>query len=176
RFMLVLQAQCGPLLARARRELLMTRLIIVAQICLLPLTLLLGAPRAVHAQETWTTLPTITTSDTTGEKPQSKVWFHGHTWWAVLPTNAVAPTGTWLFRLEPNSTWTPVLQLTSLKGKADAKAIGNISHVLVDGPSTAQVVSIEYVPASNTYQLWSLRPTPTAVNAGETGTITVDST
>ncbi len=89
--MLVLQAQCGPLLARARRESLMTRLILVAQICLLPLTLLLGSPRAPHAQETWTTIPTITTSDTTGEKPQSKEPFHGHSWWAVLPTNAVAP-------------------------------------------------------------------------------------
>ena len=154
----------------------MTRLIIVAQICLLPLTLLLGVPRAVHAQETWTTLPTITTSDTTGEKPQSKVWFYGHTWWAALPTTAVAPNGTWLFRLEANNTWTPVLQLTSLKGKADTKSIGNITHVLVAGTSTSQLVSIEYVPASNNYQPWSVRPTPTTVYVGETGTIDIDST
>ena len=35
------------------------------------------------------------------EKPQSKVWFNGHTWWAVLPTNAVAPTGTWLSGSNP---------------------------------------------------------------------------
>ncbi len=174
--MLVLQAQCGPLLARARRESLMTRLIIVAQICLLPLTLLLGTARTVHAQETWTTLPTIATSDTTGEKPQSKVWFNGHTWWAVLPTTAVTPTGTWLFRLEPNNTWTPVLQVTSLRGKADTKAIGNITHVLVAGTSSSQLVSLEYVPASNTYQLWSARPTPTPVYVGETGTIDLDST
>ena len=38
------------------------------------------------------------------------------------------------------------------------------------------MVSIEYVPASNTYQLWSVRPTPTPVTVGETGTIAVDST
>jgi len=143
---------------------------------LLLLTAWPGGVQVAHAQETWTTLPTITTSDNTGEKPQSKVWFHAHTWWAVLPTTAVAPSGTWLFRLEPNNTWTPVLQVSSLKGRADTKAIGNITHVLVAGASQSALVSLEYVPALNNYQLWSVRPTATSVFVGETGTIDIDST
>ena len=174
--MLVLHPPCGTTIARVRRESFISRLLFVVHACLIPLAMLVGSAQAVHAQETWTTLPSITTSDTTGEKPQSKVWFHGHTWWAVLPTTAITPTGSWLFRLEPNNTWTPVLQLTSLRGKADTKAIGNLTHVLIAGPTTSQVVSIEYVPASNTYQLWSVRPTPTPVTVGETGTIAIDST
>ena len=144
---------------------------------MLPLALMLAGAQVVHAQETWTTLPTIPTSDTTGEKPQSKVWFHGHTWWAVLPSNSFSPpSGTWLFKLENNNTWTAKFQITSLKGKADTKAIGNVTHVLVAGTSSSQLVSLEYVPATGEYQLWSQRPTPTSVYVGETGTIDVDST
>ncbi len=161
----------------ARRESLIGRLLLVLHVWILPLALLLAGAQVVHAQETWTTLPTIPTSDTTGEKPQSKVWFHGHTWWAVLPSNSFSPpSGTWLFKLENNNTWTAKFQITSLKGKADTKAIGNVTHVLVAGTSSSQLVSLEYVPATGEYQLWSQRPTPTSVYVGETGTIDVDST
>ena len=107
------------------------------------------------------------------KKPQSKVWFHGHTWWAALPTNAVAPTGTWLFRLEANNTWTPVLQLTSLKGKADTKAIGNLAHLLVAGPSSSQLVLL-WDPCGLPILIncGPVRPTPTSVFVGEkSGTI-----
>jgi hypothetical protein len=154
----------------------MTRFLSVLQVFVLPLALLLGGAPAAYAQETWTTLPAIATSDTTGEKPQSKVWFHGHTWWAVLPTNAVTPTGTWLFRLEPDNTWSAVLRVSSIKGKADTLEKGNLTHVLVAGTSSSVVVSLEYVAATNTYQMWSVRPTATSVYVGETGTIAVDST
>ena len=146
--------RAGPL-ARARRELNQPPYLRRSRLSA-PSGVVVGSAQAVHAQETWTTLPTITTSDTTGEKPQSKVWFHGHTWWAVLPTNAVAPTGTWLFRLEANNTWTPVLQLTSLKGKADTKAIGNLAHVSLQAPAHRSWCLSRYVRASNTYQLWSV--------------------
>jgi hypothetical protein len=105
---------------------------------------------------------------------QSKAWFHGHTWWAVLPSSTPS-SGSWLFRLESNNTWTPVLKVSSMKGKADTKAIGNLTHVLLVA-SDAQVVTIEYVPELRTYRLWPENPTPVPVFIGETGTLDVDST
>jgi hypothetical protein len=61
---------------------------------------------------------------------------------------------------------------------ADVKAVGNVSHVLLYDASP-QLVSIEYVSATNTYQLWSSRTTPTNISlpsGHETATIDVDST
>ncbi len=84
-------------------------------------------------------------------------------------------SGQWVYRLEPNNTWTPVLQLSTMSGQADAKTIGDVTHILIAN-TTAKLASIEYVPALNTYQLWSQRPTLTSVYTGETGTIDVDST
>ena len=134
------------------------------------------AVQSAHAQEVLTTLPSISTTVDTGEKPQSKAWFHGHTWWTVLATDTPLPAGTWLCRLEPDGTWAFVLQLSSNSGtRADTKVVGDVTHVLMDN-STPSLVSLEYVAASNTYQLWSERPTPTPAYVGETGTIDVDST
>jgi hypothetical protein len=143
---------------------------------LLVLAFVTGGAGVAAAQETWTSLPALPTSLDTSEKPQSKVWFHAHTWWAVLPTtSAISPSGSWLFRLEPNNTWTPVLRLSGSNGRADTKVVGDVTHVLIVG-STSRLVSIEYVPGSHTYQFWSQRPTETAVFVGSTGTIDVDST
>src|SRR6186997_1283415 len=59
-------------------------------------------------QETITNLAPIAMSTTTGEKPQSKVWRHDGRWWAVLASDGVSPSGTWLWRLESNNQWTNV--------------------------------------------------------------------
>ena len=69
------------------------------------------APIAV-AQETITPLASISLSQTTGEKPQSKLWFHAGHWWAVLPSTAVSPTGTWVWRLDADNRWRNVLRLS----------------------------------------------------------------
>ena len=88
----------------------------------------LGAGQSVSAQEIWTVLPTITDFKNTEAKPQSKVWFHGHTFWAVLAGATGAHTGTWLMRLEPDNTWAYVLQLSTNTGtKADVKTVGDVS-------------------------------------------------
>jgi uncharacterized repeat protein (TIGR01451 family) len=140
------------------------------------LTVWIGQARAAYAQETWTALPTLSTALDTGEKPQSKVWFHAHTWWAALPTtSAISPDGTWVFRLEPDNTWTPVFRLSGDKGRADVKAVGDVTHVLIVS-SSSTLVSLEYVPSQHTYQLWSQRTSATELFAGETATIDVDST
>src|SRR5437867_4454783 len=60
------------------------------------------------AAETITPLGSPAVSASTGEKPQSKVWFHANQWWAVLPSTSVSPVGTWLWRLEPDNSWTKI--------------------------------------------------------------------
>ncbi len=104
-----------------------------------------------------TNLNNITlTSDITGEKPQSKVWYHDAKWWAALPNSS----GTHIWRLD-GTTWSNVLSISSAdNSKADCKAVGNVVHILlVKGASTpVELVSLEYVPATQTYQTWSGRP------------------
>src|SRR5262249_50242501 len=105
---------------------------------LIVVALALVATRAtVGAQESVTPLAPISVSTTTGEKPQSKVWFHAGSWWTVLPSTSVSPTGTWLWRLEPDNSWTNVLRLAASTGaKADALAVGDTTHVLLHGSSS----------------------------------------
>jgi hypothetical protein len=84
-----------------------------------------------------------------------------------------------VFRLESNNTWTRLLQLSSETGThADVKSVGNIAHVLLYDASP-QLVSIQHVSATNTWQLWASRTTPTSItlpSGHETATIDVDST
>jgi hypothetical protein len=133
------------------------------------------------AQDDVFPLDSIPIETNTGEKPQSKVWFHSGGWWAVLPSSS--PSGTWIWRLESDGSWTPVLRLSrSEDTKADALAMGDVTHVLLcdsSGSSCAgspELVSVEYVPALHSYQLWSERPAPTPVRlrGSETSTIDVD--
>jgi hypothetical protein len=130
------------------------------------------------AQQSITILDPISVSAGTGEKPQSKVWQHADTWWTVAPSTSVAPSGTWIWRLENDNSWTNVLQISSEIGThADAKALGDVTHILLHDASP-ELVSVEHVPGTNTYQLWTSRPTatPIALPGGETATIDVDST
>jgi len=139
--------------------------------------LLAGNVWLAVAQETVTPLTPIPVSTTTGEKPQSKLWFHAGHWWAVLPSTAVSPTGTWLWRLEADHHWTNVLRLSSnTTTQADTKALGDVTHILLHS-SSPQLVSIEYMPTLDTYRLWSGRPlaTPISLPGSETATIDVDS-
>ena len=138
----------------------------------------LAAAGVARAQELITALAPLKVSTTTGDKPQSKLWLHDGRWWAVLPSKSVTPPGTWLWRLGGDNHWTNVLRLSSSTAtKADARAIGDVTHVLLYG-AAPQLVSVEYDPAAGTYMPWTLRPTPTpvALPGSETATIDVDST
>jgi hypothetical protein len=142
------------------------------------LLVLLGAPRGGFGQELITALSSLSLSATTGEKPQSKLWQHDGRWWAVLPSTAVSPSGTWLWRLGGDNRWTNVLRLSSSTSThADTLQLGHITHVLLYS-SAPQLISLEYAPAQQTYVLWPDRPTPTPVSlsSSETATIDVDST
>ena len=119
----------------------------------------------------------IPVSVNTGEKPQSKLWRHDGTWWAVLASTDVSPAGTWLWRHD-GGRWTNVLRLSAdATLRADTKHVGNVTHILLHGPSPV-LVSVEYVPGTRTYQPWTARPTATAVSlsGSETATIDIDST
>src|SRR5215203_2056013 len=132
---------------------------------------------APRAQETAAAVQPILVSADTGEKPQSKLWYHASTWWAVLPSSS--PAGTWVWRLNADNSWTNVLLLSaSTTIHADVKAVGGVAHVLLYAAGATELASIEYVSASHTYQPWSARPsnTPVALLNSETATVDIDST
>jgi len=96
----------------------------------------------------------LSVTENTGDKPQSKVWYHAGKWWAVLPDS----TGTYVWRLD-NNAWTQTLALTGLNDtKADCVVNGDTTHILLyRDQNNNKLVSIQYVPASGTYQLWSVQ-------------------
>ena len=90
------------------------------------------------------TFTNIPVTDTTGEKPQSKLWQYDGTWWAVLPTRAVSPAGTWIWRLNNDDTWSNVHRVSgNTNVQADAKSVGDVTHILLHGPSP-ELVSVQY--------------------------------
>ena len=110
----------------------------------------------------------------TGVKPQSKVWFHDDTWWAVLPNM----NGTKLWKLV-DTTWLNVLHLSdSTNTRADIRAIGNVTQILLYQGINTQLVTVEYDKKNKRYQLWSKRPYPVNIQLekkGETATVDIDS-
>ena len=103
--------------------------------------------------ESGVTLPIspISSTETSGEKPQSKVWEHDDQWWAVIPDDS----GTWLWQLEQQS-WNPVLQLSSRTDiQADVKPLGDLAHILLFGGTSSELVTLEYNAADPAgYQPW----------------------
>lgn len=121
-----------------------------------------------------TPLQDLEISANTGQKPQSKVWFHDDIWWAVFP-NA---NGIKLWQLV-DTKWINVLHLSdSINTAADIKAIGDVTHILLYQGWDSQLVSVEYNAKNRSYQLWSVQPNVVGIHlerAGETATIDVDS-
>jgi hypothetical protein len=124
---------------------------------------------------TITNLNPVTVSATTGEKPQSKVWTYDGKYWTVLPNS----TGTFLWRLD-GTTWTNILKLSTLTtSKTDCKVVGDVTHILLYQGASSQLVSVEYVPASQTYKLWSHRTSTVGLTLDtgvETAVIDIDGT
>ncbi len=110
---------------------------------------------------------------TTGEKPQSKVWFYDKAWWAVLPTGS----GTELWQLT-GTRWVGVLHLSnSTDIMADTRPVGNVTHILLFHGRGSELVSVEYDRKKRTYHLWSKRPGRVQIpleRYSETATIEVD--
>ncbi len=124
-------------------------------------------------------ISSLSVTQSTGEKPQSKLWTNEGQWWSVMPDSS----GTWIWRLDGN-TWDRVLQLSTQKGfHADVYAEGDVTQILLvdkSNPTNSKLASVEYVAGGlGSYQLWTARPSlvsiPLASN-DETATLTVDST
>lgn len=136
---------------------------------------LLSNPSQYFAQgfQSITNLDNLPVTAVTGEKPQSKVWTYAGKWWMVMPNSS----GTQIWRLD-GITWTSVLNIdASTVTYADCKVVGNVTHILLYKGTNSSLVSVEYVPASITYQLWTTRssPVPITLDPGvETATIDID--
>jgi hypothetical protein len=118
-------------------------------------------------------LADFSVAQSSGEKPQSKTWEHAGFWWSVMPDR----TGTWVWRLD-GSSWTQALRLsTNVNAKADVKASGDLTHILLVNGGSTQLASIEYVGAGS-YAPWTLRPGLVSIplSSNETATLDVDST
>ena len=66
----------------------------------------------------------------------------------------------------------------STTSQADVKVAGSLVHVFLFEGANSELVSLEYVDATSTYQTWSDRPTATPAvldNGVETATIDIDS-
>lgn len=123
-----------------------------------------------------TAINPVTVSTYTTRNPQAKIWTYAGKWWTVLATSA----GTKIFRLD-GTTWTDVLTISggSVNSKADCWVSGNVTHILLfrDATRNSYLVSVEYDPTTNSYQLWSQRPTNVTLvfEAGsQTATLTLD--
>ena len=127
----------------------------------------------VEARFTAMSLPSIDVTVDTGEKPQSKVWFHAGHWWAVLPDGS----GTHVWRLG-DTQWTRAVKLSEATDtRADVKRTGGVTHVLLYRGAQSELASLEYEAGGDTYRLWPKRDAPVglALDPGvETATIDVD--
>lgn len=133
-----------------------------------------AAPMAA-ATEVSQTLSSLSVSQSSGEKPQSKLWQHDGNWFAIFPNSS----GTFVWRLD-GTTWTQNFKIsTSTKTHADVKAAGDVTHALLFAGASSQLASLEYVAATKSYKMWSQRPTLTSISLHskvETATIDIDST
>ena len=125
-------------------------------------------PNFIYSQS-FTTITSINSTGTTTFKPQSKVWSYGGYWWAVIPVLAEGsdPVGRYLWRLD-GTTFTKLMKLSdNYLTFADAKAIGNVTHILVVqgiaeevAINSAELVSIQFKdnnPSPPTYEPWTVR-------------------
>ncbi|WP_460891703.1 hypothetical protein [Rufibacter soli] len=121
-----------------------------------------------------TNLTPLSISTNTADKPQSKTWMHGGKQWAVLPDSA----GIYLWRLDGTS-WTRQLKVSSgTSARADCKKVGDLTHILLfRGNNTSYLVTIQYVAATGTYQLWQTQPARVSLTfeqGTETATLDLD--
>jgi hypothetical protein len=115
----------------------------------------------------------------TRDKHQAKVFTYADQHWAVIAKTG----GTYLWRLDGTS-WTQLLQLTPRNTRSDAIVNGDLVHILMYNGDNAtaplsQFRTLQYVPATNTYQPWSANPAliDIVLDAGiETASLALDGT
>lgn len=112
---------------------------------------------------------TINAMESSGEKPQLKVWRHDSNWWSVILTS----TGTHIYRLDGNS-WVQDVQLsTQTNFQADTKNVGDITYILLMKGTASKIITAQYNDVSNTYTV--LATTSISLSNVETATCDIDS-
>ena len=119
-------------------------------------------------------LDPVTANTNAGDKPQSKVWYYGDTWWAIIPLNDGTYDGTYLHHLV-GTTWVRDDKLPSSGNNthADCKVVDvdGTTYVLLVHTSHADLYKLTY--SGGTYTSSSLIHTITT-NVDETATIDID--
>ena len=145
----------------------------------------------IYPQSFTTITPINNSTGVATLKPQSKVWTYGGYWWAVIPVEAEGsdPAGTYLWRLD-GTTLTKLMKLSDQSWTfADAKALGNVTHILVvqgtgddRAINSAELVSIQFKdnsPSAPTYEPWTVRTSNVSITLDsefdEAATIDIDS-
>jgi len=145
----------------------------------------------IYSQSFTTIAPINNSTSVSSFKPQSKVWTYGGYWWAVIPVEAEGsdPEGTYLWRLD-GTALTKLMKLSDSSDTfADAKALGNVTHILVvQGVDdevaipSAELVSIQFKdnsPLPPTYEPWTERAGNVPITLdpafNEAATIDIDS-
>lgn len=87
----------------------------------------------------------------TGVKPQSKLWWHDGSWWALMyGTDSVVR----VYELRADHTWRPtptVLAGSTQRSIGDVLSVGNALHVLMRTSGGLQLTNLTYDRAKRTY-------------------------
>jgi len=119
----------------------------------------LDAEVITRTEPALTSLRTLSVTAHTGEKPQSKLWFHGDHWWAVLPDSS----GTWLWRLQ-GTRWARAIRLSPWTNtRADVLPVGDLVHILLFRGQQSGSLSLQYHLEHEAYGRWQDAPELTSL-------------
>ncbi len=146
----------------------------------IPLSLVAAIPIGSGVAQAAPTAPTTYAGSTvpsavsqpTRDKPQSKIWFAGGVWWALMATSTDGQVR--IHRLDPDHKWrsTGVLVDSRVNSTADALWTGDELYVasrLNDGIGV-RVSSFDFNAQAGT---WSLSAGPTTLGTGSVESVTI---
>ncbi len=147
---------------------------------LIPLTLVVVVPIGSGTAQAAATAPTTyagstvpnSVSEPTRDKPQSKIWYAGGTWWAVMATSTDGQVR--IHRLDADHKWrsTGVLVDSRVNSTADVLWTGDellVASRLSDGIGV-RVSRFAFNAQSGT---WSLSAGPTTLGTGSVDSVTI---
>ena len=131
---------------------------------------------AQYGFKSFVPLAPVALSESTKDKPQSKIWKYAGKWWCVLSGS----NGTSIFRLDEN-TWVEKLKLNPKNSKPDCRVDGDLVHILFfkgEG-NNSFLYTVKYDNANGTYMLWPGRTSASAIRfpaGANTATLAIDNT
>ncbi|MCF6736924.1 hypothetical protein E9565_17495, partial [Blastococcus sp. KM273129] len=117
----------------------------------------------------------------TEDKPQSKLWFHDGSWWALMRTNVNGADGNpdvTVHRLQPDHTWLDTRTVVDKRAASTGDALWEGGKLYVASRVTngaLQAARLSYNPASRTYSMDSGFPKSVTSGSIESTTIARDS-